>query len=53
MAKFKDKEGILKAAKKKQEVTYKWAPIKLTTEFTMEMLQDKKEWQKIIPSNEN
>ena len=31
MAKFKDKEGILKAAKKKQEVTYKGAPIRLAT----------------------
>ena len=53
MANLQDKERILKAAREKQEVTYKGAPIKLTTEFTMEMLQDKKEWQKIIPSNEN
>ena len=53
MAKFKDKEGILKAAKKKQEVTYKGAPIRLATDFSMETLQARREWQKNIPSNEN
>ena len=31
MAKFQDKERILKAAREKQEVTYKGAPIRLTT----------------------
>ena len=39
MAKFQDKERILKAAREKQEVTYKEAPIKLATDFSMEMLQ--------------
>ena len=33
MAKFQDKERILKAAREKQEVTYKGAPIRLTTDF--------------------
>ena len=37
MAKFKDKERILKAAKEKQEVTYKVAPIRLATHFSREM----------------
>ena len=48
MAKFKDKERILKAAKEKQEVTYKGAPIRLATDFSMEMLQARREWQKIL-----
>ena len=31
MAKFQDKESILKAAREKKEVTYKVAPIRLAT----------------------
>ena len=46
MAKFQDKERILKAAREKQEVTYKAAPIRLATDFSMEMLQARREWQK-------
>ena len=46
MAKFQDKERILKAAREKQEVTYKGAPIRLATDFSMEMLQARREWQK-------
>ena len=44
MAKFQDKERILKAAREKQEVTYKGAPIRLA----METLQARREWQKIF-----
>ena len=47
MTKFQDKERILKAAREKQEVTYKGAPIRLAAGFSMEMLQAKREWQKI------
>ena len=46
MAKFQDKEKTLKAARKKQEVTYKGAPIRLATDFSMEMLQARREWKK-------
>ena len=46
MAKFQDKEKILKAAREKQEVTYKGAPIRLATDFSMETLQARREWQK-------
>ena len=53
MAKFQDKDRILKAAREKQEVTYKGAPIKLATDFSMETIQARREWQKNIPSNEN
>ena len=48
MAKFQDKERILKAAREKQEVTYKGAPITLAAEFSMEMLQARMEWQEIF-----
>ena len=48
MAKFQDKERILKAARKKQEVTYKEAPIRLATDFSMETLQARRECQKIF-----
>ena len=48
MAKFQDKERILKARKEKQEVTYKGAPIRLAADFSMETLQARKEWQEIF-----
>ena len=38
MAKFQDKERILKAAREKKEVTYKGAPIRLAADFSMEIL---------------
>ena len=53
MANFQDKERILKAATEKKEVTYKVAPIRLASDFSMETLQARREWQKIIPSDEN
>ena len=43
MAKFQDKERILKATREKQEVTYKGAPIRLATDFSMETLQARRE----------
>ena len=48
MAKFQDKERILKAAREKQEVTYKGASIRLATDFSMETIQGSREWQKIF-----
>ena len=48
MAKFQDKERILKAAREKQEVTDKGALIRLAADFSMERLQDRREWQKIF-----
>ena len=48
MATFKDKERILKAAREKQEVTYKGAPIRLAADFSMEMLPARREWQEIF-----
>ena len=48
MANFQDKERFLKEAREKEEVTYKGAPIRLATDFSMEMLQARREWQKIF-----
>ena len=48
MAKYQDKERILKAAREKQEVTYKGAPIRLAADFSMETLQARREWQEIF-----
>ena len=36
MAKIKDKERILKAAREKQQVTYKGTPIRLSADFSAE-----------------
>ena len=48
MAKFQDKDRILKTAWEKQEVKYKGALIRLAADFSMETLQGRKEWQKIF-----
>ena len=48
MTKFQDKERILKAAREKQEVTYKGALIRLAADFSMETLQARREWQEIF-----
>ena len=39
MAKFKEKERLLKAARKNHLVTYKGAPIRLAADFSTETLQ--------------
>ena len=44
----KDKERILKAAKAKQVVTYKGAPIRLSADFSTETMQARREWQEIF-----
>ena len=48
MAKFQDKQRILKAPWEKKEVTYKGAPIWVETDFSMKTLQDRIKWQKIF-----
>ena len=48
MAKFQDKTRFLKAAREKQEVKYKGAPIRLAADFSMEMLQARREWQEMF-----
>ena len=48
LAKTEHKERILKAARKKQQVTYKENPIHLTADLSAETLQVRKEWQDIF-----
>ena len=48
VAKFQDKERILKAAREKQEVTYKGGPIRLAADFSMETDQARREWHEIF-----
>ena len=45
IAKFQDKERILKAGRENQEETYKGASIRLAADFSMETLQVRREWQ--------
>ena len=48
MAKFQDKERILKAAREKHEVTYTGAAMIRAADFSMETLQARREWQDIF-----
>ena len=48
LTKAKYKERILKAAREKQQVTYKGNPIQLTADLSAETLQARKEWQNIF-----
>ena len=48
MAKTKDKERILKAAREKQQITYKGTPIRLSADFSAETLQFGREWHNIF-----
>ena len=53
MSSFKDKERILKAAREKQEITYKGTAIRLAADFSTETLQASREWQKIFQVTKN
>ena len=48
MPKVKDKERILKPAREKQLITYKGSSIRLSTDFSKQKLQDKRDWQEIF-----
>ena len=48
LSNFKYKEKILKAARKKQQITYKGIPIRLTANLSAETLQARREWQDIL-----
>ena len=48
LTKTKHKERTLKAAREKQQVTYKGNPIRLTTDLSEEALQARREWQDIF-----
>ena len=48
LTKIKHKERLLKAAREKQQVTYKGHPIHLTADLSAETLQARSEWQDIF-----
>ena len=48
MPNFNDKERILKAARGEQEKAYKGAPIRLSTDFSTETLQTRRELREIL-----
>ena len=48
LAKIKDKERILKAVRKKETVTDKGVPIRLSAEFSKETLQARRDWKEVF-----
>ena len=46
--KIKDKERILKAARGRERVTYKGVPIRLSTDFSKETLQARRDWNEVF-----
>ena len=48
LAKIKDKEKLLKAAREKRQITYKGTPIRLIADFSAETLQARREWHDIL-----
>ena len=48
LAKIKDKEKLLKAAREKRQITYKGTPTRLTADFSAETLQARREWHDIF-----
>ena len=47
LTKIKCKDQILKSARKKQQLTYKGIPIRITADLSIETLQARREWQGI------
>ena len=48
LSKIKYKEKILKAAREKQQITYKEIPKRLTADLSAETMQARREWQDIF-----
>ena len=48
LAKIKEKERILEAAREKDTVTYKGVPIRLSADFFKETLQARRDWQEVF-----
>ena len=48
MTRLKDKERILKVAREKWGVTFKGAPIRLASDYSIETFQAKREWHEIF-----
>ena len=48
LPKIKDKQRILKTARGKETVNYKGVPIKLSADFTKEILQARRVWKEVF-----
>ena len=48
LSRIKDKEAILKAARRKETVTYKGVPIRLSADFSEETLQARRGWKEVF-----
>ena len=48
LAKIKDKGRILKEARKKETVTYKGVPIRLSADFSKETLHVRRGWKEVF-----
>ena len=48
LPKIKDKERILKEARVKETVTYKGVPIRLSADFSKEILQERRGWKEVF-----
>ena len=48
MTRLQDKERIMTAAKEKQVITYKGARIRLSTDYSSETFQARREWHEIF-----
>ena len=48
LAKIKNKERVLKAAREKETVTYKGVPIRLLADFSKETLQARRGWKEVL-----
>ena len=53
MANFQDNQRILKAAREKQEITYKVAPLRLAEDLSMETLETRRYWEGIFQLMKN
>ena len=48
LAKIKDKERLLKAAREKETVTYKGVPIRVSADLSKETLQARRGWKEVF-----
>ena len=48
LPKIKDKERILRAARRKETVSYKGVPIRLSADFLKETLQTRRCWKEVF-----
>ena len=48
LLKIKEKERLLKAAREKETVTYKGFPVRLSADFSKEILQARRGWKEVF-----